>query len=584
MAKARRILSMENSHLETCKETFVDIARQGIAICRNYEPQVPEIKAVADQFDKNLQKRLEDFNPKIMVYGIYNAGKSTIMNALVGENKAAMSDIPTTKSIQEFHWNEYTIYDTPGINAPEKDEAVSKEQLQICDVILFVMDNTGMFNLAKNYRELTDIFKSGKHLLLVLNDRAGTGVDSPEIDKIKASIYRDFSEVYGEASPEELAETIRIIAVDAQEALDARTNPQHTEEERKILLDDSNIRTLEDAILSEIGKASGFTVLKELAIQLKNALDQLRSQLEKIASSDEKTAKARQLLGEIQDLQNSLIEKVTDRINDSADELDMDIYSILKAAKEEDAAKEEVQNTVNSWADGINQYLVEQIKAVSSRFSDVVAGLSIPGILTPEAASEINIGSGKKANSQEFDLNNLLPSSSGSGGVNPVSALLNGAIAAGGLKALLPTVVSLPLIGGVVAKVLGPLVPVIGPIVSIGTLLISLFSSDSADDDLDNEVAEAKARAAAERNRQAEIARLQQEIKVESRRLSRKMSAGIISGAANMISEAFAPIMNSLSDSISKQSNENADIGKDICLIDALKQKLDEKVTAYCNR
>ena len=576
---------MENSHLETCKRTFVDIARQGVAICRDYEARVPGIKTIADQFEKNLQKRLDDFNPKIMVYGIYNAGKSTLMNALIGANEAKVSDVPTTKNIQAFHWNEYTIYDTPGINAPEKDEEVSKEKLQECDVILFVMDNAGMFNLGKNYRELTDILKSGKHLLLVLNDRDGIGTGSPEIEKIKANIYRDFSEVYGKASPEKLAETVRIIAVDAQEAMEARTNLEYSTEERDILIENSNICALEDAIISEYGKVSGFTVLKELVIQLRNALDQLRSELGTLASSEEKVAKAEQLRSEIQKLRDSLIEKVTDRITDQADELDMDLFNILKNATDEDVAKQNVQNTVNSWADGINKYLLDQIKGESARFNDVLTSLSVPGILAPEAISELTVGSSGKETSGELDLNRLLKTSGGTGGEpNPVSAILKGAIFQGGFKAALPLITKLPLVGGIVAKVLGPLVPVVGPIVAIGSILYSIFGGSSDDDDMKREMAEAEARAEAERNRQMEIARLQQEMKEESRRLSRKVSSGISSGASKMIFDAFAPILKMIDDSIAQQSKENANIGNDLRKIDELKQILDYKVAAYCNR
>ena len=69
--------------------------------------------------------------PRIMVYGYYNAGKSTLLNALMGEVKAEMADRPLTAKVDEYEWNGYTLLDTPGIDAPIEHEDIANSELQI---------------------------------------------------------------------------------------------------------------------------------------------------------------------------------------------------------------------------------------------------------------------------------------------------------------------------------------------------------------------------------------------------------------------------------------------------------------------
>lgn len=60
-----------------------------------------------------LRTRAETDRPRIMVYGVYNAGKSTLLNALLGSEQAAMADRPETAEIRGYDWRGYTLLDTP---------------------------------------------------------------------------------------------------------------------------------------------------------------------------------------------------------------------------------------------------------------------------------------------------------------------------------------------------------------------------------------------------------------------------------------------------------------------------------------
>ena len=57
---------MDNSQLMTCRKAFEDTANEAIAICRQYAEKKPELKALAEKFEKHAKERLGDFNIKIM--------------------------------------------------------------------------------------------------------------------------------------------------------------------------------------------------------------------------------------------------------------------------------------------------------------------------------------------------------------------------------------------------------------------------------------------------------------------------------------------------------------------------------------
>jgi len=98
----------------------------------------------------------------LVVVGEYNSGKSTFINALLGDEVFAMGDLPTTRAIsilrygeagppetigehvQLFHYplealRDLDIVDTPGTNSIERmEEAITREFVPRADLLLFV--------------------------------------------------------------------------------------------------------------------------------------------------------------------------------------------------------------------------------------------------------------------------------------------------------------------------------------------------------------------------------------------------------------------------------------------------------------
>lgn len=123
-----------------------------------------------------IDGRRKDASPVITLFGTYNAGKSTLVNALVGAECATVSDRPETAVVQPYSFGGITIYDTPGIDAPFEHEAISREHLKGSDVVLFVVGSNGMVDEQRIYDEIAALHTAGKKVLLIVNNAGKVSV------------------------------------------------------------------------------------------------------------------------------------------------------------------------------------------------------------------------------------------------------------------------------------------------------------------------------------------------------------------------------------------------------------------------
>lgn len=224
-------------------------------------------KEILDSINQTLDEKLANFNPTFMIYGTYNSGKSTLLNALFGKEVAPMGDVPTTKEIHEHKFNGFTIYDTPGLNANNEDDIISQEHLQKSDAVIFVMQNGSSVEARYIYTAMAEILKNNKKLLVVVNDKECHGFDSEESVKITDKVAQNLQRISSEYGAE--AENIQIKVVNALSALKAKM------ENKNLLLEKSGYLQIELAIKNLMQNSNSNDVENTINKFLKEKLEKI---------------------------------------------------------------------------------------------------------------------------------------------------------------------------------------------------------------------------------------------------------------------------------------------------------------------
>ena len=163
------------------------------------------LNKIGETASKHLDRKdLEKFNlisqriagedaPKIVVYGVYNAGKSSLVNALIGEEKAPIGITPTTYKMSEYIYNNSVLIDTPGIDAPIEHEEIAKNILYSADAVVFVMQNSGSFDCTITAQELVTLIKRGVPAIIALTRRDDMTTKDPGFSQIMHKLQLNIS-------------------------------------------------------------------------------------------------------------------------------------------------------------------------------------------------------------------------------------------------------------------------------------------------------------------------------------------------------------------------------------------------------
>ena len=245
---------------------------------RGFFEKYPEDSAeIAKMFTEINETKILKVKPEIMVYGIYNAGKSSILNELMGIDKAAVNDVPTTDSVNYYDWQGYKIADTPGVMAPIEHENVTQEHLKKADIVLFVMSTTGSNEKAENYQRMKAIADAGKKIIIVLNDKNGDmGKNEETIQIIKRQVAVNMQKV----GIENVDERYCIVTVNALRARKGRL------ENKQNMLAKSGMEELKNVILTELKATTSFDILRRGIRQIENILSDFMNKLEKRENSE----------------------------------------------------------------------------------------------------------------------------------------------------------------------------------------------------------------------------------------------------------------------------------------------------------
>lgn len=238
--------------------------------------------------------------PAILFYGLYNAGKSTLINALCRADVAKVGDVPTTEAIQRIDWEEYVLIDTPGINAQNAHDLTAKENIDRSDLVLFVVDNSDTFDNAIVYQAVFDILKTGKALAIVVNQKnvdeeedANVAVPGlPSMMKVIDKISKNMAQQSARSGVAlvERSNFLGCYAVNALDALEAReaSSPERRSRREQI----SGILSLRTTINETLRRSMRVYRLQTPLINLNEVLRQAAEAYENTALYGEKQAMA----------------------------------------------------------------------------------------------------------------------------------------------------------------------------------------------------------------------------------------------------------------------------------------------------
>lgn len=141
------------------------------------------LEEITNDFSTEVEDT-EDNTIKLAIVGRPNAGKSSIVNALLGEKRVIVSDVSGTTrdsidSYLNFEGQDYVIIDTAGIRKKAKvDYGVEKfavdraiRSIRECDVALMVIDATEAINgISDQDKKIASIItEAGKGMVIAIN-------------------------------------------------------------------------------------------------------------------------------------------------------------------------------------------------------------------------------------------------------------------------------------------------------------------------------------------------------------------------------------------------------------------------------
>ena len=518
---------------------------------------------IAKKFYEINDTKIRTVEPEIMVYGIYNAGKSSILNELMGDDKAAVNDVPTTDSVTYYDFQGYKIADTPGVMAPIEHENVTQEHLQKADIVLFVMSTTGSNEKAENYQRMKSISDAGKKIIIVLNDKNGDmGKNDDTIQIIKQQVAVNMQKV----GIENVDEKYCIITVNALRAKKGRV------ENKTALLAKSGIEELKNVILTELKSTTSFEILRGGIRQIESVLETFVKKLEGKENSD-LIKNMNRILETFNKQKISMRRQINTYIDTQTEMLGDNLPQIIWNNRNK---QEQINAVVSQEIGRLNEKIQREIQRQLKDTADILE-------MELQSFAEIKIDS-RNVDAESFHnilskLNQISSQNSLSGNevatLSPNSAnidLSTVGIAAGILTEsasaiaanLAKTEIGKAVASTAIGKLAGSVIPIIGPIITVVGVVSALGKIFGGNDDRKNLEAKLQAQNEAERRRVEAEMQARQELNQKCRYLANNISDELKTAADQGISEILSKYEEPFKTELKNCKDENEQLGEDI--------------------
>lgn len=512
-------------------------------------------------------------NPElsIMVYGVYNAGKSTFINALLGQESAPVGDVPLTHKVDSYPYKNYTIQDTPGIDAPKEHEQVTDGQLEKVDAVLFVVNPSGVAEEKDTLDKLIFLFKKHKKVFLIFNEK--TPFSEEDFIKIKDQTRKRLQDIALEHGiKEEILKDIPIFKINAKTALKGKL------EDKPKLVEHSGINLLEKELNKFIDEIiNNNEVYHSLKSSLADFIDDNIETLQKRCDNNIKK-QYDNLVKEIYQDRTLLLNSTKSRINRLQSQLSDNIKTWLRDNPK--SAEQQIENWVNSNVNVLHEdtsYDFESLAVkLQSQIEDVQVSLpqlSQEDIGKVEIAYQELLKDGKETDFDSEKIGEVIDGIDPKHIVNVVGKVAPKITEQHIVMTLQLTKKYLPtLMKGIGTKTMEKMaktvsirfLPFIGPVISVGFELWDMQK--------ESQNAQKMQQTIDEQNRQRE--RYYQQISDTAHQISGQISDELRHNLVNSINEFFAQFMDfikSTRQAFSEQEQKNSQV---LSSLTAVKQEL----------
>ena len=340
---------------------------------------------------EKIERTIEDLKNekfKIVIFGSFSDGKTTILSALSSRTDLEISPEPTTDKIKKYKFGDCIIVDTPGLFSENiRHDEISKDFISEADLVIFVTEATNPLKESHH--------KTIKWLLKDLGKLNQTIFVINKLDKVTAlEDKEDFKEACFTRKEVVISTLNKILGIEKKDYLIVCLAADPWEMGMDYWLENkdeyeslSNIKELERMINSIIEKNKYKlmqerveSVIQDVVIRTKSKLEtlieELEEQLEKI---DIQREEFQLELDKIKSEVNKVIERMKDKLDSFRESL---ITSIHFVADEDDFKKiiqKEIGDSCEILKERIEQIYKEEIEPLQEHlrnFQNVLEEIS----------------------------------------------------------------------------------------------------------------------------------------------------------------------------------------------------------------
>ena len=432
------------------------------------------------KIESDWVEKTSSTQPKIMIYGMYSNGKSTLINALIGKEVAKVGRMPTTDQIDEYQWEaaKCTLLDSPGIEAMAEHTSIATDKRDRCELVAFVVES-GSIEADILWKEILKIVQRDQKVCLIINDFDDIRFDPEKIGTLKDRLRTNLQNMATKLGYQgDILEKVPMTVVNAKLAFKGKI------EKNNKLVEYSSIPAVEN-MLTNLAKAIDrkdiFNTMRKNILKL--ALDcRLKLNLENgnKALNDAETVYSDLVLSKETAYKN--IESNTEMLIGN---LGSQLASIFESGNQQ-TIENDINRIVADLAKDVTEYATRELSSLSKEINTFVVDFKNINVEI-QHSDVLNYGENQATE------NSFLNSQLTSQGVEQVYKDLNlapiveTAITKSlmGLKSLLPE-----LFKGIGLKTFGKwasaISNAIGPIVSIGVSIFECYNSYKAEQEAEN--------------------------------------------------------------------------------------------------